>query len=213
MSFIDSAFFNDPNLDEFLSLLDLENHDKIMHLSIFVDNDNNLKNIYLEAAKKHNTKLLEDPHFFDAGFDLYLPRTEDSGTRFYKPSPQKTINKVDFKIKCCATIHPFNNSNIIHTGFYLYPRSSLSKTPLRLANSTGIIDAGYRGPIIGMFDVIYSDPNIENINCDWYENEYSRLLQICGPSLCPIFVRIVDTIEELGPSTNRGSNGFGSTGK
>ena len=29
--------------------------------------------------------------------------------------------------------------------FYVYPRSSISKTPLRMANSVGIIDSGYRG--------------------------------------------------------------------
>ena len=39
------------------------------------------------------------------------------------------------------------------TGFYLHPRSSISKTKLRLANSTGIIDAGYRGHIMAMFDI------------------------------------------------------------
>ena len=34
------------------------------------------------------------------------------------------------------------------TAFYLYPRSSTgAKTPIRLSNSVGIIDAGYRGPL------------------------------------------------------------------
>ena len=37
-----------------------------------------------------------------------------------------------------------NDKNI---GYYLYPRSSISKTPLILANSVGIIDSGYRGNI------------------------------------------------------------------
>ena len=36
----------------------------------------------------------------------------------------------------------------INCSYYLYPRSSISKTPLRMSNSTGIIDAGYRGEII-----------------------------------------------------------------
>jgi dUTP pyrophosphatase len=190
-------------------------HDRIMYLNIYIENDDNLKNIYLEAAEKHNKKLFEDPHFFDAGFDLYLPRTETLGlgTSFFKPTINKKINKVDFKIKCSAKMH-LSNDTFFYTGFYLHPRSSLSKTPLRLANSTGIIDAGYRGPIIGMFDVLYKETDTRyDCDCDWYENANSRLLQICGPSLCPIFVRIVDTVEELGPSTLRGEGGFGSTGK
>ena len=85
----------------------------------------------------------------------------------------------------------------------MHPRSSLSKTDLRLANSTGIIDAGYRGPLIGMFDCLK----------DGYQvSKFTRLLQICAPSLMPIYVRVVDTIDELGPETSRGEGGFGSTG-
>ncbi len=34
------------------------------------------------------------------------------------------------------------------TGFYLYPRSSISKTRMRLANSVGIINARYRDELI-----------------------------------------------------------------
>ena len=47
-----------------------------------------------------------------------------------------------------------SNSKTFNTGYYMYPRSSLSKTKLRLANSVGIIDSGYRGNLIGMFDLI-----------------------------------------------------------
>ena len=83
----------------------------------------------------------------------------------------------------------------------MYPRSSISKTPLRLANSTGIIDAGYRGHLMGMFDVIYV--NETNIN------KYDRHLQICAPGLIPI---VVDIVEDLGEETARGDGGFGSTG-
>ena len=40
-------------------------------------------------------------------------------------------------------------------GYYLYPRSSTgSKTPLRLSNSIGVIDSGYRGNLIACFDNI-----------------------------------------------------------
>ena len=188
---------------------------KIMHLSIFVDSeDKKLKQIYVDAANSHNKKIVEDPFFYDAGFDLYLPlsfNAEEQGTRFYhnKEETDIPVNKVDFKIKCCAKI--YNRSGIsnkmTYTPFYTYARSSISKTPLRLANNQGIIDAGYRGSIIGMFDCIYKGKN-----SDWYMEPYSRILQICAPNLMPIYVEIVDTFEELGPSTARGSGGIGSTG-
>jgi len=190
--------------------------DKVMSLSIFIDsNDDKLKNMYLEYAVKHNDKIMNDPHFYDAGFDLFLPKDElNLGyTNFFCATPNIScnINKVDFKVKCCAKIVTKNNSNSYFTPFYTYARSSMSKTPLRLANNQGIIDAGYRGPLIGMFDCIYSSG--KSIDGKWKMEDYSRMLQICAPGLIPIHVQIVDKFEDLGPSTSRGDGGFGSTGK
>ena len=181
------------------------NHTQVMILSLFVEDDE-LQKIYMDAATNHNNKLRTEPHFYDAGFDVFLPKNNDTGgTKFFK----NKINKVDFKVKCCAQIFT-NNFTLYYTPFYTYARSSISKTPLRLANNQGIIDAGYRGPLIGMFDCIYSENN--NLECDYYTDEYSRLIQICAPGLIPIFVKIVNSFEELGPSTSRGAGGFGSTG-
>jgi len=195
--------------------------EKFMYLSIFIDSqDEELKKLYVEAAQKHNKKLLEDPHFYDAGFDLFLPKNSNEeniwgdGTRFYStgwtniPHP---VNKVDFQVKCCARM--YNGSKSYFTPFYTYARSSMSKTPLRLANNQGIIDAGYRGNLIGMFDCIYNTDSNEDRDFDWYMEKYSRMLQICAPGLVPIYVNVVDKLEDLGPSTSRGVGGFGSTGK
>lgn len=93
----------------------------------------------------------------------------------------------------------------IPCGYYMYPRSSLSKTPLRLANSVGIIDSGYRGHLIGMFDSIREKEE------EYEVPEYTRLLQVCAPNLMPILVNIVDSEEQLGEKTKRGGGGFGST--
>jgi hypothetical protein len=187
-------------------------HDRIMLLNLFVDSKSeNLKTCYLSAAQKHNNSLIEEPHFFNSGFDLFLPEA-------HQFSKSTGVNKVSFGVKCSAEICCIGVSNSVsgeeeesysanfdsyYTGYYMYPRSSLSKTPLRLANSTGIIDAGYRGPLIGMFDCLV----------DNYEAEHhTRLLQICAPNLVPIFVNVINTVQELGPETSRGEGGFGSTG-
>jgi len=206
---------------------------EFMHLKIFVNGNHELKKLYLSATEKHNKKLIDSP-FLDAGFDLYAPlQTDDPEEieeygeviRCFGPGwtdetgkPVSPVNKIDFKIQCSAKMYNTNNSNklVYNTGFYLYPRSSLSKTQLRLANSVGIIDSGYRGNIIGMFDVT----NIRNYeeeeeypDADYYVEKYDRLLQICAPGLLPIFVEIVDKLEDLGEKTERGAGGFGSTGK
>ena len=101
-------------------------------------------------------------------------------------------------------------------GFYLYPRSSISKTRMRLANSVGIIDAGYRGDIIAAVDTIglFGSNDIWHI---WKETlspiqKYDRYFQLCAPDLSAFLVHIVDTEAELGGPTTRGTGGFGSTG-
>jgi dUTPase len=101
-------------------------------------------------------------------------------------------------------------------GFYLYPRSSISKTRMRLANSVGIIDAGYRGDLIAAVDTIglFGSADIWHI---WKETlspikKYDRYFQVCAPDLSPFLVHIVETEQDLSPPTDRGAGGFGSTG-
>jgi len=82
----------------------------------------------------------------------------------------------------------------------LYPRSSISKTPLRLANSIGIIDSGYRGNIMAAVDNISDEP--------YQVQKGQRLFQICGRYLEPIELQLVEELSD----TERGNGGFGSTG-
>jgi dUTP pyrophosphatase len=86
-------------------------------------------------------------------------------------------------------------------GYYLYPRSSLSKTPLRLANSVGIIDSSYRGELIAAVDNISEE--------DFDIKQGQRLFQLCSPTLEPINYTVTNELSE----TKRGDCGFGSTGK
>ena len=203
----------------------LETYDKVMHLKIFVDENDDLKKLYLAAADNHNKKLVENNAYLNAGFDLYAPiqDLEPGEEREYEDKipcyglyweEVGPLNKVDFKIKCAATMHTDTNK-VYNSGYYMYPRSSLSKTPLRLANSVGIIDSGYRGNIIGMFDVVNVCETEENLEreADYFIQKYDRLVQLCAPGLVPLFIEIVDTLEELGEQTERGKGGFGSTGK
>lgn len=183
----------------------LKTYDKVMNLKIYIDSDDEtLKNIYKEATTKHNKKIQDCPDIIDAGFDLYAPLQQpDNQQIIFSPT---TVNKLDFKIICSAQIINYSTNKTYNTGYYMYPRSSISKTRLRLANSVGIIDAGYRGHIMAMLDVIgLTDTNYEG-------KAYERYIQICAPGLIPLTVEIVDNIEDLGEKTERGQGGFGSTG-
>ena len=112
--------------------------------------------------------------------------------------------KVNHKIKCSMIKKKAGKPDKI-VGYYLYPRSSLgTKSTLRLSNSVGIIDSGYRGNIIAAFD---------NHGNDHIIDKGDRVVQICPPDLChPIKVEIVDSEADLGDKTVRGGGGFGSTG-
>ena len=129
----------------------LNNYEKFMSLKIYVDDDKfpGLKQKYIEHVLNHNNKMLNPNNFnLDAGFDLFNPVRKELSFN----TNRMNVNKFDFGIICSA--QTVTNSKLFNTGYYMYPRSSLSKTKLRLANSTGIIDSGYRGNLIGMFDLM-----------------------------------------------------------
>ena len=152
-------------------------YNKFMHLKIFVDSsDNELKQKYEEIIYQHHLKLHKNIHHIDAGFDLLTPEPK----RFTSMS----VNELDYNIICSAQIVGFNDSGY-NTGFYVYPRTSISKSNIRLANNVSMIDAGYRGHLMGMFDVIYV--NETNVN------KFDKHLQICAPNLIPIIVKLVNT--------------------
>ena len=171
----------------------LEKFPQFMFLKVFVDANTNLYNKYANLVAEHNSNIINS-EYVDAGFDVYAPTNLNCNLSV----------KVDFKLKCSAVIvSDFGlGCRTTNTGFYMYPRSSLSKTPMRLANSVGIIDSGYRGNLIGAFDC-----NIEHNIL-----QYDRLVQICAPSLMPIFVELVESVDDLGVSI-RGTGGFGSSGR
>ena len=167
-------------------------------LYMYVDsNFHSLNEVYNSKIEEHNTNLYDNENSHkDSGFDLYNPEALEMKVN--------EANKMNLRVKCAMVkIDPTNNVEI-PCGFYLYPRSSISKTKFRLANNVGIIDSGYRGNLCGMFDVVNS---VKNVLCPMH----LRFLQICSPTLAPFEIFKVESDTELG-STLRGEGGFGSTG-
>jgi len=220
-------FLNNNNNTLFINTVNtlLNTYEKVMVLNLFVDSyDENLKHTYINAANTHNNKVIHLQQHIDAGFDLYAPGNQGEAFNhyglqipFFGPGREdrNPVNKLDFMVSCSAQMVT-DGGKCFNTGYYMYPRSSLSKTRLRLANSVGIIDSGYRGHLTGMFDVVNidndsnSDPNLE---ADFWGKKFDRYVQICAPGLVPILVQVVDTMEQLGGETARGGGGFGSTGR
>lgn len=129
-------------------------------------------------------------HLGDSGIDLFnfnhvLVRPFEVGT-------------IDFEIQCEMIDLETNE----YCSYYLYPRSSISKTNFQLANSVGIIDAGYRGNIMAKIRCFDSGSPSKLIQLN-----PGSFFQITSPDLKPIKVQIVESLS----STTRNDGGFGST--
>ena len=123
-------------------------------------------------------------HKGDAGLDLYI------------------ISKQTIKPYESTLIHlGISCENLENKPYMLMPRSSIAKTPLRLSNSIGLIDAGYRGEIMAAVD------NIKNIPFTLEVGQ--RLFQLVGMDGSEINFELVENLS----TSSRGSGGFGSTGK
>jgi len=149
---------------------------------------------YVVAADKYNKGTLE---LRDSGFDVYCD------TEYYLNNGDTVFLK--FGIAAACAIKP--DSALINRAYWLMPRSSISKTPFMCANSKGLIDSGYRGPLMGAIKMVTGE-GLQTIT------EGTRLFQIVSGSAKPWSkVVVVGSIDELPiPTTARGTGGFGSTG-
>jgi dUTP pyrophosphatase len=130
-------------------------------------------------------------HVGDSGLDVFC--TQD------QIIPAKSWgNKIHLGF--CAEMRIITSLNARCVSYYLYPRSSTGlKTPLRLSNSVGIIDAGYRGELIAIVDNLSDEA--------FMVKKGERYFQICAPNLEPIEFELVSALS----TTSRGVGGLGST--
>jgi dUTP pyrophosphatase len=170
-------------------------------LKLYVDASNvELNDLYKKHCAQHNKHILTDL-YPNSGFDIFTPDSIGFQEEF-------AVKMVNNSIKGEMLYYDVMNPSrpVVPSPYIMYPRSSISKTPLTLANNAGIIDVGYRGWLIGAFRCLKlpaQDPL-------YVVDKHTRLLQICHPSLCPVFVVMVNETDLT--DTTRGAGGFGSTG-
>ena len=163
-------------------------------LKLFIK-DEELKRMYNHRVNDHNNMIMNNL-YADSGFDLLFVEDimmDSASVNRYK------CELIDMGVKC-----EMLNEKGENVGFYIYPRSSMSKTPLVLGNHVGIIDAGYRGYIKVALRNLLQDERFEL-------KKHTRLTQICSSDLRPFYIEIVN--EEDLTVSKRGEGGFGSTGK
>lgn len=134
----------------------------------------------------------------DSGIDIIFPEDLEFSTNCVKICNMGIA---------CEMLSSVNN---VSESYNLYPRSSIVNTPLMLANSVGVIDSGYRGPIKAALRCFVDRNHPSTIdNFNYYVKKGNKLVQIVAFDGKPIKVVIVDELS----TTDRGDNGFGSTNK
>ena len=158
-----------------------------------------LFNIYDTAVEKYHN------------YNIELPMTLAPGA--YAPTyAHDTDGAADIYALTDMTLAPHSLSNKIPTGLcialpegwsaLILPRSSMgAKTGLRLSNSIGLIDSDYRGEIGVLYD---------NISDSEYEIKAGdRIAQMLVVPSYKFKARVVEQLSD----TERGTGGFGSSGK
>lgn len=173
-----------------------------------------------EGAAYYNRTIERDDQ--NAGFDMFVAKETQC------EAGKVTLLDLGCKarmVKCS----PEEPDRDVH--FWLAPRSSIWKAGVTQANSLGIIDKSYRGPLMGAVIPIHKPSGYWSSlttgdgpktgsyvwkNCDSKDTGSpiieagQRLFQILAPDMGWIEeVRIVTSL----PETTRGEKGFGSSGK
>lgn len=148
--------------------------------------NNPAKRVSIEIMKTHENAIIPKyANIGDAGMDIYAieKMTIEPNTTVIIPTGLRMAIPIGYEIQ-------------------IRPRSGMSsKTKIRIANSIGTIDSGYRGDIGIIFDNIGNTPYTINIG--------DRIAQMV---LNEVPVAEFQLVEKL-DNTSRGNGGFGSTGK
>lgn len=129
-------------------------------------------------------KARKNTYEYQCGVDLFFPE-------------QVSIlgaaqEKISLKIRC---------QPLFDHGYMVCPRSSISRTPLLMCNSIGIIDPDYRGDLI----VVVHNSSEEAFVVE----KHTSLFQLCHPMLLRLDFDFADVLT----TTKRMDGGFGSSGK
>ena len=159
----------------------LKKYNEITLVKLFVNSlheKNNLTNIYTDAAKNHNKKIinLKDQNIYD--FELFSPK------KLHTALCERPII-LDYEIICSGIKITSNNSN--PSCLFLIPSHNILNSKLRVSNPIQIIDPFSREHIKSTFDAL------ENTEI----NKHDINVKLCSPSVTPLVIQVVDTLEEL----------------
>lgn len=159
----------------------------------------------------------------DAGFDIVAVNQPRVIGSIYQGLHYTAISHIEYDTE--INIEPELINDNYEFYMLLYPRSSIIKTNLVLANSVGVIDSGYRGNIKVCFKYIAQPEDIKivegksfrgknakgivtSINPQRVYQQGDKIAQLIPAKHKDLNLNHVFKISE----TDRGQGGFGSTG-
>ena len=155
------------------------------------------------------------------GFDVIVTSSHEIVGELYENGSYKRIDYIQYKTNLKLAVQKdrqFSNFGYTDLDYDIlaFPRSSVSKYNLVLANCIGLIDADYRGEVLLRFKYIWQpeDYRIRTDNLLEGHVNFNKLYNK-GDKVCQLKVTKVEYVEfilvdEL-DATNRGDGGFGST--
>lgn len=131
-------------------------------------------------------------------FDLPMPsyaHPGDAGLDLYAAAPALVTGETALIPTGVAVAVPDGYVGLV------CPRSGLSKYGVTVANAPGVVDSGYRGELMVRLTTTSKTPYRVNFG--------DRIAQLLIVPIARPEVTVVDRLDD----TERGANGFGSTGR
>lgn len=171
------------------------------------------KKIFIDSIMKKTEEIFQNALKKYHSYSIELPMTVDTAAGAKIPTyAHETDAAADLYAMEDVTLHEHTKGNKIRTGVkiqlpegwlaMILPRSSIgAKTPLRLSNSVGLIDSGYRGELGILYD------NISDVPYEIKAGE--RIAQLLVMPSYRFQAKVVDILAD----SDRGESGFGDSGK
>lgn len=171
------------------------------------------KKVLVDLILEKMFKIFEDAAEKYHSYSIELPMTVDTEAGAQVPTyAHETDAAADLYAMEDVEIPAHSYGNKLRTGVkiqlpegwlaFILPRSSIgAKTPLRLSNSVGLIDSGYRGELGILYDNTSDDK--------YFITKGDRIAQLLVMPSYRFQAKVVDSLED----SDRGETGFGDSGK